>query len=398
MSLANLYQTRLTFLIVYIMSMTKLMAGGAQFASIRRVNIAPALSLGYSNGRSKGAFVDTQCRYHARPSILLRSFTRCEQRTNFLAINHTIKSIPVLCSVGDTTSQDLDNVTPEMSKRNHCYLLRSLNPDHPLKTYIGFTTDPHRRLRQHNGELVSGARRTKSGRPWEYIAIIDGFPDKVSSMQFEWAWQHVGKSKVFREAVGCDKLARKMKRRRGVRARLDELGILINDCSPFNTLPLKVYFLEEKYHDLFCDLSLGKYDDMNIEVRSLDDLPFAAGRNWAKKAPNLMVGSSPTKGTNNLWSNMGFSKSNLAIKSVASNPLLRLSFRSKATWALNAVTESNVEETQSDKKGENQDIKVPAKFKPYPFEVSNLMDEFVQTLTRSILHFWLTLLLFYQFI
>ena len=123
---------------------------------------------------------------------------------------------------------------------------------------------------------------------------------------------------------------------------------------------------------------------MDIEVRSLDDLPFAAGRNWAKEASNLMVGSSPTKGANNLWSNMGFSKSNFAIKSVAYNPLLRLSFRSKATWALNAVTESNVEETQSDKKGENQDIKVPAKFKPYPFEVSNLMDEF-QTLTRSIL-------------
>ena len=395
MNLAKLHQTRLTVLLVYIMSMTKLMAGGTQFASIRRLSIAPTLSLGYSNGRSKSAFVDTRYRYHARPSILLsdvskavvssntRSFTRCEQSTNYLAINPTIKPIPALCG---TTSQDLDNITPEMSKKNrfHCYLLRSLNPDQPLKTYIGFTTDPHRRLRQHNGELASGARRTKSGRPWEYIAIIDGFPDKVSSMQFEWAWQHVGKSKVFREAVGCDKLARKMKRRRGVRARLDELSILINDCSPFNTLPLKVYFLEEKYHDLFCDLSLGKYDDMDIEVRSLDDLPFAAGRNWAKEASNLMVGSSPTKGANNLWSNMGFSKSNFAIKSVAYNPLLRLSFRSKATWALNAVTESNVEETQSDKKGENQDIKVPAKFKPYPFEVSNLMDEF-QTLTRSIL-------------
>ena len=362
------------------------MAGGTQFASIRRgVSIAPTLSLGYSNGRSKGAFVDTRCRYHSRPSIFqsdaskafvtsnTRSFTRCGQSTNFLAINPTIKSIPALCSVGDTTSQDVDNTTQEIPKKNHfhCYLLRSVNPDHPLKTYIGFTTNPHRRLRQHNGELASGARRTKSSRPWEYIAIIDGFPDKVSSMQFEWAWQHVGKSKVFREAVGCDKLARKMKRRRGVEARLDELDILINDCSPFNTLPLKVYFLEEKYHDLFCDLSLGKYDDMDIEVRSLEDLPFAAGRTWAKKASNLMMGSSPTKGTNNLWSNMGFSKSNFAIKSVAHNPLLRLSFRSKATWALNAVTESNVEETQSDKKGENQDIKVPAKFKPYPFEVSN---------------------------
>ncbi|EAR11240.1 GIY-YIG nuclease family protein [Reinekea blandensis] len=31
--------------------------------------------------------------------------------------------------------------------------------------YTGITTDPHRRLRQHNGELVGGARYTASRRP-----------------------------------------------------------------------------------------------------------------------------------------------------------------------------------------------------------------------------------------
>eukprot|EP00563_Minutocellus_polymorphus_P013109 CAMPEP_0181073818 /NCGR_PEP_ID=MMETSP1070-20121207/29282_1 /TAXON_ID=265543 /ORGANISM="Minutocellus polymorphus, Strain NH13" /LENGTH=513 /DNA_ID=CAMNT_0023154915 /DNA_START=174 /DNA_END=1716 /DNA_ORIENTATION=- len=44
-------------------------------------------------------------------------------------------------------------------KHFHCYCLRSLDvARHPHKTYIGFTTDPHRRLRQHNGVLKSGRR------------------------------------------------------------------------------------------------------------------------------------------------------------------------------------------------------------------------------------------------
>ena len=62
------------------------------------------------------------------------------------------------------------------SKHYHCYLLRSLDPGHPLKTYIGFTTNPERRLRQHNGDLkCGGARRTKrAGRPWTFVCVVHG--------------------------------------------------------------------------------------------------------------------------------------------------------------------------------------------------------------------------------
>eukprot|EP00538_Stauroneis_constricta_P005437 CAMPEP_0119561154 /NCGR_PEP_ID=MMETSP1352-20130426/16865_1 /TAXON_ID=265584 /ORGANISM="Stauroneis constricta, Strain CCMP1120" /LENGTH=72 /DNA_ID=CAMNT_0007609301 /DNA_START=16 /DNA_END=230 /DNA_ORIENTATION=- len=34
-----------------------------------------------------------------------------------------------------------------------CYLLESCDPRHPQRTYIGKTTDPIRRLKQHNGEM-----------------------------------------------------------------------------------------------------------------------------------------------------------------------------------------------------------------------------------------------------
>ncbi|KAL6955364.1 hypothetical protein U1Q18_041334 [Sarracenia purpurea var. burkii] len=54
-----------------------------------------------------------------------------------------------------------------------CYLLTSLSPRHKGHTYIG----------QHNGEIGSGARRTKTKRPWEMVMCIYGFPTNVSALQ-----------------------------------------------------------------------------------------------------------------------------------------------------------------------------------------------------------------------
>lgn len=39
--------------------------------------------------------------------------------------------------------------------------------DHTL--YTGVTTDPVKRLRQHNGELVGGAKYTRARRPVELV-------------------------------------------------------------------------------------------------------------------------------------------------------------------------------------------------------------------------------------
>ena len=70
-----------------------------------------------------------------------------------------------------------------------CYLLHSKN----TKTYIGATVDPDRRLRQHNGELSGGARRT-SGLQWKRALYVGGFPDWTAALQFEWAWKYHGRS------------------------------------------------------------------------------------------------------------------------------------------------------------------------------------------------------------
>jgi predicted GIY-YIG superfamily endonuclease len=48
-----------------------------------------------------------------------------------------------------------------------CYFIRSNN-----LTYAGYTVDLKRRLRQHNGELVGGARSTANKGPWSYFAVL----------------------------------------------------------------------------------------------------------------------------------------------------------------------------------------------------------------------------------
>ena len=203
----------------------------------------------------------------------------------------------------------------------HCYCLTSYNPKHPYKTYVGFTTNPHRRLRQHNGEIKGGAWRThrSGGRPWTFAAIVQGFPTKIMALQFEWAWQHCDKSLAVRRIIG-DASARTLKRKRGVPGQMAILKTLLMQCCgelfgekstsvalpPF---PLVVYFFDQNIRATFerIELMPTVYEATTVAtdnhltlrlIQSVEDMPFFPVRNkktaTVKPARQVSVGNEET--------------------------------------------------------------------------------------------------------
>ena len=70
--------------------------------------------------------------------------------------------------------------------RYNCYLLESVNRKAKKKIYFGYTVNPERRLKQHNGLLVGGAKHTKKNRPWRMLFYISGFDSEHSALQYEY--------------------------------------------------------------------------------------------------------------------------------------------------------------------------------------------------------------------
>tara|TARA_B100000073_G_scaffold348437_2_gene367275 strand:- start:2960 stop:3268 length:309 start_codon:yes stop_codon:yes gene_type:complete len=64
----------------------------------------------------------------------------------------------------------------------YCYLLVGFGEKH---TYIGSTININRRLRQHNGELCGGAKKTCAHRPWKLLAYVE-VGEKIPALQLEW--------------------------------------------------------------------------------------------------------------------------------------------------------------------------------------------------------------------
>lgn len=49
------------------------------------------------------------------------------------------------------------------------------------RTYVGIAQNVERRLRQHNGELVRGARATRAGRPWNLRIAFGPYADRSAA-------------------------------------------------------------------------------------------------------------------------------------------------------------------------------------------------------------------------
>uniref|UniRef100_A0A1D1XJG7 Structure-specific endonuclease subunit SLX1 homolog n=1 Tax=Anthurium amnicola TaxID=1678845 RepID=A0A1D1XJG7_9ARAE len=152
-----------------------------------------------------------------------------------------------------------------------CYLLCSLCPRYKGHTYIGFTINPRRRIRQHNGEIRCGAWRTKCKRPWEMVLCIHGFPSQVSALQFEWAWQHP------KESLAVRKAAATFRSLSGIENKI-RLAYAMLTLPQWESLNITVNYFSTKYmrHSAHCP-RLPKH--MRVRVHAMDELPCYLANN-----------------------------------------------------------------------------------------------------------------------
>jgi len=124
-----------------------------------------------------------------------------------------------------------------MSRFHFVYLLASTTS---RRTYVGYTVNLARRLRQHNGEIKGGAKYTHRGRPWRMICYVAGFPDNVTALQYEWRVHHPPKYlRPTRRKGGYDVDGR-VKCMRGIL----ELDQFTKRCVPRKELDLDIIWVE----------------------------------------------------------------------------------------------------------------------------------------------------------
>ena len=99
--------------------------------------------------------------------------------------------------VDPNLSQKVIVETKESKSVHYCYIVRIKGKD---RTYVGYTVEPKRRIRQHNGIIKGGAKATSISNQWEFLAILTSqsplFTKNVA-LSVEWHLKHAdGKRKT----------------------------------------------------------------------------------------------------------------------------------------------------------------------------------------------------------
>ena len=147
-------------------------------------------------------------------------------------------------------------------QKYYCYILNSINPNFSNSTYNGSTNDLTRRLRQHNGEIVGGAKATRGKGPWKYIAIWEGFQTHKEALSCEWRIKHPTNTK------------KRPIQYNGVKGRIKSLNLIISlDCWTGKSSGMETnleynLFIEENLIELI-NLDLKK---SNLKIRKISEL------------------------------------------------------------------------------------------------------------------------------
>ena len=114
----------------------------------------------------------------------------------------------------------------------YCYCLFT---EDLRQTYVGATVDPDHRLRQHNGEIVGGARRTKmglgQGHVWKQACVLRGIPTWTAALQIEWRWKQLSRTRcgAIRSPIG--------RRMEALRILLHDLDRPTTAADPYTSYP-----------------------------------------------------------------------------------------------------------------------------------------------------------------
>ena len=128
------------------------------------------------------------------------------------------------------------------------FIVNSLN-----NIYIGYTVNLKRRLRQHCGELVGGAKYTKRSSDWTYLMILTSQSWNASrAMQIEWLCKYPQRKK---KVLACYK---------SPEGRIKSLSEI---CSRINDDLMDIYIKSEKIDNIKL-LNLSN----NIKINLLENL------------------------------------------------------------------------------------------------------------------------------
>ena len=84
----------------------------------------------------------------------------------------------------------LQTTTEVIHKNIHVVYVIKSNYKGTIRTYIGYSNNVARRLRQHNKIISGGAKHTRKANNWELLYYIRGFETHKEALSFEWYLAH----------------------------------------------------------------------------------------------------------------------------------------------------------------------------------------------------------------
>ena len=144
-----------------------------------------------------------------------------------------------------------------MDQKYWCYILHNTDEQYKNRSYVGYTVNFKRRIRQHNKEIIGGARSTSScAGTWAFAMLMTGFQTSNNALSCEFKLKHP------------DGRRRKNKKYCGIEGRILTLNEVLNaprwseKCTIENKdCQYTVYVIKEIYDKL----DLGKFPD-NIKI------------------------------------------------------------------------------------------------------------------------------------